>query len=122
MTRRRAFAICSQPGCPEYTDRGRCPDHRREAEQRRGSARQRGYDREHEQFRAAVLARDPVCVLCHRAPSVHADHHPFSRRDLVAAGQDANDPTRGRGLCQRCHSRETAVHQPGGWAAGRHGG
>lgn len=122
MAKRRAFAICSQPGCPEYTDRGRCDDHRREAEQRRGSARQRGYDRQHEQqFRAAVLARDPLCVLCQQAPSVHADHHPLSRRELAAAGEDPNDARHGRGLCAHCHSTETARHQPGGWAA-RHGG
>lgn len=117
MVRRRALTICSVPDCPEYTDGGRCQDHRREAELRRGTARQRGYGRGHLRFRAAVLARDPVCVLCQQRPSQHADHHPLSRRELVEQGLDPNDPQRGRGLCQPCHSSETAVHQPGGWNA-----
>ena len=116
MARRRAYAVCSVPGCPEFTDSGRCEDHRREADQRRGTARQRGYGTRHEtQFRAVVLARDPVCVLCKQAPSRHADHHPDSRRELAAAGRDADDPRYGRGLCGPCHSSETAQHQPGGW-------
>jgi 5-methylcytosine-specific restriction protein A len=125
MPRRTAWRVCPTPGCPEYTEGGRCPDHRREAEQRRGSARQRGYGRRHERvFRAAVLARDPRCVCtdegcghgdpCGR-PSVHADHHPLDRRELVEQGLDPDDPKRGRGLCAGCHSRHTAATQPGGW-------
>lgn len=118
MARRRALSICSAPGCPEYTDSGRCEDHRREAELRRGTARQRGYGRQHEsRFRPGVLARDPVCVICKGAPSVHADHHPLSRRELVEQHLDPDDPKYGRGLCGPCHSSETAQHQPGGWNA-----
>ncbi|MDT0477387.1 holin [Streptomyces sp. DSM 41014] len=107
--------ICSTPGCPEYTAQGRCPDCRAAADQARGGARARGYGRAHEGFRAAVLARDPECVLCHNAPSVHADHWPIDRRELVRRGDDPNDPQHGRGLCQPCHSTETAREQPGGW-------
>ena len=116
MPRRTGWRVCSTPGCPEFTDQGgRCADHRAEAEQRRGTARQRGYGKGHEtRFRPAVLARHPVCVLCGTKPSVHADHHPLSRRELVARGLDPDDPKHGRGLCQQCHSRETAQHQPGG--------
>ncbi|RPE27300.1 holin [Kitasatospora cineracea] len=115
---RRALTVCNIPGCPEFTDKGRCEDHRREAEQRRGTARQRGYGTTHtRRFRAAVLARDPQCTLCGQAPSVHADHHPLSRRELAAQGLDPDDPAHGRGLCHSCHSRETAQHQPGGWHA-----
>ncbi|MET8693621.1 holin [Streptomyces bauhiniae] len=125
MARRRALTVCSTPGCPALTPAGRCDQHRREAEQQRGSARQRGYDSEHQQrFRPTVLARDPRCVCTdeqhgHGTPcgarSVHADHWPTSRRDLVAQGLDPNDPRHGRGLCGPCHSSETARHQPGGW-------
>ncbi|MFH8752952.1 holin [Streptomyces rimosus] len=117
MPRRTAWRVCSVPGCPEYTDQGgRCDGHRQEAEQRRGTARQRGYGREHERrFRPAVLARDPVCVLCDQAPSAHADHHPLSRRELLERGLDPDDPRYGRGLCGPCHSSQTAQHQPGGW-------
>lgn len=119
MPRRTGWRVCSTPGCPEYTDQGgRCPDHRRQAEAKRGTARQRGYGRGHEtRFRPGVLARDPVCVLCGIAPSVHADHHPLSRRELVERDLDPDDPKYGRGLCGPCHSKETANNpeQLGGW-------
>lgn len=118
MTRSRALRICTEPGCPEYTDSGRCSDHRRRAERKRGTSTQRGYGTQHRaRFRAGVLARDPVCVLCRRAPATEADHWPLSRRELLAQGLDANDPVRGRGLCKPCHSSQTAINQPGGAAA-----
>lgn len=125
MPGRGGYRICPVPGCPEYTQGGRCDQHRRQAEQRRGTARQRGYDRQHEQrFRPSVLARDTHCVCVDEGhghgspcgkPSVHADHWPLSRRDLFEQGEDPNDPRHGRGLCTSCHSRSTAREQPGGW-------
>ena len=125
MPGRGGYRVCSVPGCPKYTQGGRCDQHKRQAEQQRGTARQRGYGTQHEQrFRPLVLARDPSCVCtdeghghsspCGR-PSVHADHHPLSRRELVEQGEDPNDPRHGRGLCHSCHSRSTAREQPGGW-------
>ena len=124
---RRTLMVCSTPGCPEYTRGGRCADCQTKAEQRRGSSTERGYGSRHRNdFRTAVLARDPTCVCTtedhnHDQPcgqrSRHADHYPRDRRELAAAGEDPNDPRHGRGLCGPCHSRETARHQPGGWAA-----
>jgi 5-methylcytosine-specific restriction enzyme A len=112
----RALTVCSVPGCPQLTPAGRCVDHAREADRARGTAHQRGYGSRHRRvFRRAVLRRDPVCVLCHQAPATTADHYPLSRRELEARGLDPDDPRFGRGLCQRCHSRETARNQPGGW-------
>ena len=125
MARRKALTVCSVPGCPEYTQHGRCDQHRREAEQQRGTARQRGYGTRHERrFRVGVLRRDPNCVCTDHThghsspcgqPSIHADHWPIDRRTLVASGLDPDDPARGRGLCQPCHSSHTAAEQPGGW-------
>ena len=123
--RRTGWRVCSVPGCPEYTQGSRCADHQRQAEQARGTARQRGYGGRHEtRFRPGVLAKHPTCVCaeddhghgqpCGR-PSVHADHWPLSRRELVDRHLDPDDPANGRGLCQPCHSSETAVNQPGGW-------
>ncbi len=113
----RASAVCSRPGCPNITKSGQCESCRGEAEQRRGSSTERGYGRtpEHRAFRAAVLDRDPICVLCHVEPSVIADHFPQSRRELVASDLDPNDPRYGRGLCRPCDGRQTAQRQPGGW-------
>lgn len=112
--------VCSVKGCPRLTDRSRCKAHDAQADRARGSSWSRGYDGEHRsRFRAVVLARDPVCVRCGLAPSTHADHFPLSRRQLVAAGLDPNDPENGRGLCASCHSSETTKHQPGGFLLDR---
>ncbi len=111
---------CSVPGCPELTTGGRCPAHQREAEQQRGTAAERGYDaRRWARIRRAYLYAHPWCVLCGRT-AVVVDHFPESRRSLVARGvADPDAWHRLRPLCTQCHSRETAVHQPGGWAAER---
>lgn len=117
----RARSVCSQPGCPNTTPSGRsrCTDCDRAADRARGTAAQRGYDSKHrKRFRTDVLRRDPICVLCGLEPSTVADHYPRSRRELIDAGLDPNDPQYGRGLGKRCHDRETAKHQPGGWHAG----
>lgn len=121
---------CPRAGCPETTTTGgACDTHRSEAERARGSAAARGYDHQHrEQFRNAVLRKDPLCVCDseHRRghgtrtcgePSLHADHHPRSRRQIEQAGLDPNDPQHGRGICGRCHSWHTSQAQPGGWHA-----
>jgi len=108
--------VCSVPGCPEVypSEQGsRCDGHRRQADKARGS---RGYNTKgHRSFRTAVIRRDPICTLCHQRPSTIADHHPHSRRDLIDAGLNPNDPQYGRGLCKPCHDSSTAHLQPGGW-------
>ena len=115
----RAPRRCTTPGCsgtprPPGAKCAHCAKPRA-----RPSASSKGYNAEHrDRFRAGVLERDPVCVVCRQAPSEHADHWPLSKRELQARGLDEHDPRRGRGLCPPCHSKETAKHQPGGWAAG----
>lgn len=69
----------------------------------------------HRRFREEVLARNPICVVCYKARSTVADHYPQSRRERIELGLDPDDPSNGRGLCKRCHDRETARNQPGGW-------
>jgi 5-methylcytosine-specific restriction enzyme A len=106
---------CTYGGCDQLTDGGRCAEHKRKAEQQRGTSTQRGYGRQHQdRFRKAVLARDVVCRICHAALATHADHYPMSRRQLTDAGLDANDPRYGRGLCASCDSTQTTQRQPGG--------
>ena len=121
-----ALKVCSTKGCPELTASGRCDGCQAQAEQQRGTAAQRGYDAKHRRtFRNAVLRKNPLCVCtdqthdnhgtqCLRASTV-ADHHPLSRKELVGAGLNPNDPKHGRGLCKPCHDRHTAEAQPGGW-------
>lgn len=114
---------CTTPGCQGTatpgTRSGKCDTCRPRSTRPRPSSTAQGYDAEHEErFRARVLARDPVCVVCEAAPSVHADHWPKSKRELRAEDLDEHNPIYGRGLCHGCHSSETARNQPGGWAAG----
>ena len=110
--------VCSKPGCPTIYagTESRCPAHQAQADKARGTAKQRGYTGAgHRAFRNAVLERDPICVLCGIAQATVADHYPLSRKELIEAGMDPNDPQYGRGLCKRDHDRETSIHQPGGW-------
>lgn len=106
---------CSVPGCPElYPEKhSRCHKHRTEADRQRPT---RGTSTKgHRTFRTAVITRDPICTRCHLRPSTVADHHPHSRRDLIDAGLNPNDPQYGRGLCKPCHDSETTRNQPGGF-------
>lgn len=118
---RRALTTCSA-GCGELVKSGRCDDCSRSAEQHRGNFRQRGYGRGHDKrFRPGVLQRDINCVLCIQeqrwTPATVADHWPLGRDELIARGMDPDDPKHGRGLCHQCHSKETAINQPGGFNA-----
>lgn len=112
--------VCSQHGCPTIypsTEGSRCQAHRRQADRARRPDGSPYAKRAHRSFRAAVLTRDPICVLCEVKLSTVADHYPHSRNELIALGLDPNDPAYGRGLDKQCHDRETARHQPGGWHA-----
>lgn len=124
----RASKVCSTPGCPNLTDKGRCLTCRSQAERERGSAYERGYGGSGwETARKEVLARDSCCVCVDGAhghpepcgaPSTASDHYPHERRDLVAAGvPDPDAPHRMRGVCADCHNRKTGATRPGGWAA-----
>lgn len=110
--------VCSSPGCPNlHPSTGKCPACRDQADRARRPYGNPYASRGHRRFRREVLGRDPVCVLCGRAPSTVADHFPSERRDLVAAGLDPDDPIFGRGLCSACHGTETARRTPAGWNA-----
>ena len=110
-----AWSPCTR--CPTPTPPGvsMCPRCKREAERDRRPAGNPYATSGHTRFREAVLARDPVCVICLAARATVADHYPHERRDLVDMGADPNDPNCGRGLCHRCHSQRTARDTPGGW-------
>lgn len=44
--------VCLEPGCPKVQPEPRCPAHRRDREQQRGTRQHRGYDAEHDRQRA----------------------------------------------------------------------
>jgi 5-methylcytosine-specific restriction protein A len=122
----RALKVCSVPNCPELCATGRCEAHQREAEQRRGTAAQRGYNGTHWRVRRRqCLRRDALCRCtgctactstgCTLQASV-ADHDPYERRDLVDQGiADPDALTYLKGKCKACHDAKTAATRPGGW-------
>jgi hypothetical protein len=55
--------VCSQPECPTLGPNRRCDDHARQAEQRRGSRQQRGYDAEHDRLRARWKPKVERCEV-----------------------------------------------------------
>lgn len=111
---------CTTPGCHNPTTAGgrcdTCTARRATVkDRRRGTAAQRGYDHTWTRTRLTYLADHPWCALC-PAPATVPDHHPVSRRDLLRQGvPDPDAAHRLRPLCDRCHRRETARNQPGGW-------
>lgn len=77
------------------------------------------YGRRWPNIHRRYLYANPWCVLCSKTATV-ADHFPESRRSLVTRGvSDPDALSRLCPLCTSCHNKETAKHQPGGWAAER---
>ncbi len=118
---RRPCTYCGQPAVKG----GKCARHIAQHYKRndlvRGSATQRGYGSEHfARFRAQVLERDNhTCQIC-GGYGDRADHHPLSRKELVDARLDPNDPQHGRALCEYCHNSHTAKTQgAGNWRRAR---
>jgi 5-methylcytosine-specific restriction protein A len=106
---------CTRCGQPVVRS-GKCQKHLDQYERRRGSATDRGYGRRHrDTFRPGVLAQNNgMCVWpeCTARASV-ADHYPRTRRELVAAGLDPDDPRHGRPLCAPHHNAWTASTSAG---------
>lgn len=123
--------VCNVPGCPviiQSTGRcggsccdGRCADRR--GPDLRPTAAARGYGNDWRRRRAAFLAANPTCAgdgagghhpNCDGVATV-PDHHPLTRRELVAQGVE--DPDAAEYLVGRsaaCHGRKT-VQLDGGW-------
>lgn len=102
--------MCSRPGCPNLVDAGRCADHERTDDARRGSSRARGYNSRWERTRAKHLTNSPLCTECGVIGSV-VDHID----GLGPLGPRGHDHDNLRTLCKPCHDRRTARDQPGGW-------
>jgi 5-methylcytosine-specific restriction enzyme A len=109
---------CTTPGCPNRAAAGRC-DTCRGRQRRSSNHRREGwaqlYGTDWPAIRLDYLTRNPYCALCPRAATV-ADHYPRGIRLLHK--QRVLNPNADkylRPLCKRCHDRETAKHQPGGW-------
>ena len=60
-----------------------------------------GYGRRWQRLRLMVLARDPICKICNREPSVDVDHI-IPKED---GGPDSMENL--QGACHSCHSKKT---------------
>lgn len=114
---------CARPGCACVVPRGTryCPEHtqahRRADDERRGSAHSRGYDADWRRFRAAWLARHPLCVVCEADNVVRAGDVVDHIVSIADAPGRRLDPTNVRTLCSRHHNQRTGRDQA--WGRGR---
>ena len=101
----RAAKACSQPRCPNLAP---CPDHPKIPWAGSNRTKQLS-SRPWERKRQAILARDPICTVCHNALSTEAHHlgNPNDHRLEQLAG-----------ICSPCHKLETQKQA----AAARGGG
>ena len=97
---------CLAPGCPNAaSQRGRCAEHARQYDRRRGTPTERGYGAAWRKRRAAFLAEYPHCVACWRegwvVAATEVDH-------IVPRQQGGSDEwTNLQALCKPHHSEKT---------------
>jgi 5-methylcytosine-specific restriction protein A len=108
------MAVCSTAGCPNLTDRGRCPVHRRAADAQRPNSTARGYDHRWAATRAAYLAAHPWCSHP-GCPLPATDVHHVD--GLGPNGPAGHTWPNLAGFCRAHHSQRTARDQPGGFNA-----
>lgn len=110
---RKRLAPCTVQGCPTLTRTNRCPEHEREADLKRGTAAERGYDGRWRKIRADYLKRHPFCQDPEGCIEKATDVHHIDGAGPFGDNSDTNL----EGLCHAHHSKRTAVEQPGGWNA-----
>ena len=108
---------CPVPRCPRLTAGGRCAEHRtqqrRQSDDQRGTAQQRGYTWTWHKARTAYLLEHPLCMDCHDDGCIvsatvvdHVIPHKGDARLMWAVSN-------WRALCKRHHDRKTARHDGG---------
>lgn len=109
----KALRPCKHPGCAVLTRdaSGYCETHRTETrayERYRGSARERGYNREWEKESKAFLRLHPLCVECEREgkymPAQVVDHIIPHRGNKALFWDKSN----WQPLCKHHHDQKTA--------------
>lgn len=122
----KPLRLCRTPGCGELTRLLRCDKHAKERQggtseaakvydERRGSARQRGYTKRWEKARENYLARNPLCKRCLDAGRVTA----AELVDHIEPVQSADDPgfydeENWQSLCGGCHAVKTGEDKRAG--------
>jgi 5-methylcytosine-specific restriction protein A len=109
-----ALRPCVEPGCPALVPSGRCAAHQtaryRQVERTRGTAKERGYDKDWRRVRDDVLRDEPCCRLCAPAVSlaVEVDHV-----KPLAQGGARLDRLNLQPLCNNCHIAKTSSENAG---------
>lgn len=129
----RAKSICRTPCCGKLLDApGHCDKHkkaqRKEQDQHRGTAAERGYDSKWTKARGFYLRKHPLCVHCKQEGRVVAaqvvDHTiPHRLKEAIDSGDEAriararalfwNSENNWMSLCKPCHDRKTATEDGG---------
>ena len=92
--------VCAVPGCPRLQREGKCAEHRREAEQKRGTRQARGYDADYEQqLRSPDYVNATHCAEC---------GDPFTPGNPKTGGHSTAIRNGGKGSkvlphCRRCN-------------------
>ena len=103
---RRAWKPCGKPGCPALVKGRFCRDHARSTDQARGTATERGYDKDWATFRVAHIGN--TCENC----GVHRDDSEWPLElhhidGLGPKGPRGRDPENIETLCKPCHTTKT---------------
>jgi 5-methylcytosine-specific restriction protein A len=90
----------------------------REYDQRRGSARERGYDSRWDKARKTYLAHNPLCVMCKRegrvTPATVVDHIKPHKGDKALFWDSENN---WQSLCAPHHNRDKQREERGRFQA-----
>lgn len=110
---------CCKPGCAGFAvSHGYCDRHqaaRRQGDQHRGSANDRGYGHKWRVARLEFLAANPLCCHCREVNRISAatvvDHKTPHKGDMRLFWDRSN----WQALCETCHNRKTATEDKGAW-------
>jgi 5-methylcytosine-specific restriction protein A len=113
----RARRPCNYPSCNELVVSGYCEKHtkqrNKEADSRRGSATERGYNYRWSKSSKQFLKDNPLCVKCEEEgtvePSRVTDHIVPHKGDYKLFWDKSN----WHALCKKCHDRKTATEDGG---------
>jgi 5-methylcytosine-specific restriction enzyme A len=119
----RPKSICRAPACGKLLDApGHCEKHkkaiRKEQDEQRGTAAERGYDSKWVKARAFYLRKHPLCMNCALSKRVVAanvvDHTiPHRLKEAIDSGDEARiarardlfwDSANWGSLCEHCHN------------------
>jgi len=106
--------LCAHAGCRNTSDSKYCEEHKKaraqQADERRGTAAERGYDSRWKKARLTYLRHNPLCVECLKSgstvPATVVDHIVPHKGDQALFWDTDN----WQSLCKYHHDKKTAAH------------